>query len=89
MTASKSPSSSSAPVPATEASIESSLGRLEAIVEEIEKTPTPLETLIERYEEGMALLKTCREKLDAAERRIEIITRGGRGEVTLEPFEES
>jgi exonuclease VII small subunit len=37
----------------------------------------------------MALLKTCREKLDAAERRIEIITRTGRGEATLEPFEES
>jgi exodeoxyribonuclease VII small subunit len=45
--------------------------------------------LIERYEEGMALLKTCREKLDAAERRIEIITRTGRGEAALEPFEES
>lgn len=72
-----------------ETSIESSLGRLETIVEEIEKTPPPLETLIERYEEGMALLKTCREKLDAAERRIEIISRNGRGEAALEPFEES
>jgi exodeoxyribonuclease VII small subunit len=72
-----------------EATIESSLGRLETIVEEIEKTPPSLETLIERYEEGMALLKTCREKLDAAERRIEIITRTGRGEAALEPFEES
>jgi exodeoxyribonuclease VII small subunit len=75
--------------PGVEASIESSLGRLETIVEEIEKTPPSLETLIERYEEGMALLKTCREKLDAAERRIEIITRTGRGEAALEPFEES
>ena len=70
-----------------EDSIETALGRLEAIVSEIEQTPPPLETLIERYEEGMGLLKTCRERLDAAEKRIEIITRTGRGDVTLEPFE--
>jgi len=75
--------------PSPEPTIELSLGRLEKIVEEIEKNPPPLETLIERYEEGMALLKTCREKLDAAEKRIEIITRTGRGEAALEPFEES
>lgn len=73
---------------AEEGSIESSLGRLESIVEEIEKTPPSLETMIERYEEGMKLLQICREKLDAAEKRIEIITRSGRGEATLEPFEE-
>lgn len=72
-----------------EATIESALGRLEAIVGEIEQTPPPLETLIERYEEGMRLLRVCREKLDAAEKRIEIITRNSRGEATLEPFEES
>lgn len=70
-------------------SIEGSLGRLEAIVEEIEQTPPPLETLIERYEEGMKLLQICREKLDIAERRIEIITRNSRGEAALKPFEES
>jgi exodeoxyribonuclease VII small subunit len=72
-----------------ENSIEHALGRLESIVEEIEKTPPPLETLIDRYEEGMKLLQVCREKLDAAEKRIEIITRTGRGETTLEPFQES
>jgi len=73
----------------TETSIEKSLGRLEDIVEEIEETPPPLETLIERYEEGMKLLQICRDKLDAAEKRIEIITRNSRGETALKPFEES
>ena len=72
----------------TEDSIEYSLGRLEKIVDEIEQTPPPLETLIERYEEGMRLLKICREKLDAAEKRIEIITRSGRGDANLETFPE-
>lgn len=74
---------------AAEHGIETSLARLEAIVEEIEQTPPPLETLIERYEEGMKLLKACREQLDAAERRIEIITRSGRGEPSLEPFDQA
>jgi len=74
--------------PLTEPSLEQALGRLEEIVGEIEKTPPPLEELIERYEEGMKLLTTCREKLDAAEKRIEIITRDARGNAVLEPFEE-
>ena len=72
-----------------ETSIDSALGRLEAIVGEIEQAPPPLETLIERYEEGMKLLQVCREKLDAAEKRIEIITRNSRGEAALESFKES
>jgi len=70
-------------------SVESSLSRLEEIVADIEKTPPPLEDLIARYEEGMQLLKTCREKLDAAEKRIEIITRSAQGETILEPFPEA
>jgi exodeoxyribonuclease VII small subunit len=82
------PAKHSSPDPATE-SIENSLGRLENIVEEIEQTPPPLETLIERYEEGMKLLQICREKLDAAEKRIEIISRNGNGESALKPFQES
>jgi exodeoxyribonuclease VII small subunit len=74
--------------PSTETSLEQALGRLEEIVGEIEKTPPPLETLIERYEGGMKLLRTCRERLDAAEKRIEIISRDARGNAVLEPFEE-
>lgn len=75
--------------PPAETSLEEALARLEKIVEETEKTPPPLEELIGRYEEGMKLLAACREKLDAAERRIEIITRDARGNVSLEPFDEA
>jgi exodeoxyribonuclease VII small subunit len=72
----------------SETTLEQALGRLEEIVAEIERTPPPLEELIGRYEEGMKLLGACREKLDAAEKRIEIITRDARGNAVLEPFEE-
>jgi exodeoxyribonuclease VII small subunit len=74
--------------PSTEPSLEQALGRLEEIVGEIEKTPPPLETLIDRYEEGMKLLRACRERLDAAEKRIEIIGRDAGGNAVLKPFEE-
>lgn len=67
-------------------SLESALERLEAIVADIEANPPPLETLIERYEEGTRLLRTCQDKLAAAERRIEIIARNAQGEPILEPF---
>lgn len=75
--------------PSKETSLEQALGRLEEIVGEIEKTPPPLETLIDRYEEGMKLLRTCRERLDAAEKRIKIIGRDAHGNTVLEPFEEA
>ncbi|MBM3857134.1 MAG: exodeoxyribonuclease VII small subunit [Verrucomicrobia bacterium] len=68
-------------------SLESALERLESIVADIEANPPPLETLIERYEEGTRLLKICRDKLTAAERRIEIISRNAQGEATLQPFD--
>jgi len=76
-------------IPSSETSLEQALGRLEQIVAEIEKTPPPLEKLIDRYEEGMKLLRTCRERLDAAEKRIEIIGRDGRGNAALESFDEA
>jgi exodeoxyribonuclease VII small subunit len=69
-------------------SLEEALGRLEAIVAEIEETPPPLEELIGRYEEGMKLLQDCRARLDAAGKRIEIITRNSKGETALEPFDQ-
>ena len=68
-------------------SLESALERLESIVADIEVNSPPLETLIERYEEGVRLLKICQEKLTAAERRIEIISRNAQGEVTLQAFQ--
>jgi len=47
----------------------------------------PLETLISRYEEGVGLVKFCQEKLSAAEKRIEIITRDSNGTMRVEPLE--
>lgn len=62
--------------------------RISEIVTAMEEGNLPLENLIDAYEEGIALVKTCQEKLDAAEERIQIITRDARGTAVLTAFEE-
>jgi exodeoxyribonuclease VII small subunit len=66
---------------------ESAVGRLEQIVAQMEADTLPLEDLLTRYEEGLKLVKFCTEKLDAAEKRIEIITRDAGGKPKLVEFE--
>jgi exodeoxyribonuclease VII small subunit len=61
--------------------------RVSEIVASMESGDMPLEKLIESYEEGIGLVKACQEKLDAAEKRIQIIARNARGEVSLEDFD--
>ena len=72
---------------ATEASFESAMERLDAIVEQMEANKLPLEELLRGYEEGLKLVKFCSEKLDAAEKRIEIITRDAMGKPQITEFE--
>lgn len=70
-----------------EPSFESAIERLESIVEQMESDKLPLEDLLVRYEEGVKLVKLCSEKLQAAEKRIEIITREAGGKTKLAEFE--
>ena len=67
--------------------LETAMQRVSEIVSSMESGDMPLEKLIESYEEGTALVKMCQEKLDAAEKRIQIIARTARGEVSLEEFD--
>jgi exodeoxyribonuclease VII small subunit len=53
---------------------ESSLSKLEAIVEAMENSQLPLEDLVKHYEEGSVLLRTCDALLHSARERIELIT---------------
>lgn len=76
--------------PATESpSIESAMERLEKLIDEMEGEALPLEKLITRYEEGVALVRLCQEKLDAAEQKIQLITRKASGPDGLEDFSTS
>ena len=66
---------------------EEALERLESLVEAMEHGQLALEELLERHEEGTRLAALCTEKLAAAEKRIEMITRNAAGEPEVAPFD--
>lgn len=59
------------------------MNELEEIVGVLESGDLPLEDLVLKYERGAGLLKTCRQRLDAAQQRIEMVTRHASGGVEL------
>ena len=59
---------------------ESSLAALEKIVRELERGELPLEKSLELFERGVKLSRECQERLQEAERRIEVLLqRDGEG----------
>ena len=68
-------------------SIEASLEQLELIVRELEQGELPLERSLELFEQGVKLSRECQERLNQAERRIEILMRDNQGRPAARPFE--
>ena len=67
-------------------SFEQAIARLEQIVAEMEAADLPLEQVLGKYEEGTRLVRLCGQKLDEAEKKIELLTKKADGTVALEPF---
>jgi exodeoxyribonuclease VII small subunit len=78
--------SESKPVAAELLSIEQAMERLENLVREMESGQLPLEQLIASYEEGVKLASQCQEKLDAAAKKIQIISKNSSGRPSLGDF---
>lgn len=66
---------------------ETSLEELESIVRELERGDLPLEKSLELFEQGVKLSRACQERLNEAERRIEILTRDNQGRPAIRPFD--
>jgi exodeoxyribonuclease VII small subunit len=66
---------------------EQAIQRLEKIVADMESAELPLEDVIRKYEEGTRLVRFCSQKLEEAEKKIEVLTKKTDGSVALEPFE--
>jgi exodeoxyribonuclease VII small subunit len=66
-------------------SFETNLAELESVVKQLESGELPLEKALELFERGVALGENCRKQLEAAETRVEILTRRG-DRVQPEPF---
>ena len=66
---------------------EAQLATLERIVKELESGDLPLEQSLDLFEQGVKLSRECQERLNEAERRIEVLLRGGDGATVAVPFE--
>ena len=68
------------------ASFEESLKRLEKIVEQLERGDLPLEDSIKLFEEGMRLSGECKEYLEQAEGKVQVLIKQRDGSMKAEPF---
>ena len=69
------------------ANFEAQLASLERIVRELERGDLPLERSLELFEQGVKLSRDCQERLNEAERRIEVLLRDGEGRTSAVAFE--
>jgi exodeoxyribonuclease VII small subunit len=68
---------------------EDAMNKLEKIVSKLEEGDIPLEESLKLFEEGIRLSRFCNQKLDEAEKRVEILMKGKDGTLKPQPFETS
>jgi exodeoxyribonuclease VII small subunit len=68
---------------------EDSLNKLEKIVSRLEEGNISLEESLKLFEEGIRLSRFCNQKLDEAEKRVEILLKGKGGSLKPQPFDPS
>jgi exodeoxyribonuclease VII small subunit len=72
----RSMASTSKSVAAEPASYEAALQELEQLLARLESGDLPLEQLLTQYQRGAALLKFCRDRLEAVEGQIKVLDQG-------------
>lgn len=68
-------------------SFEAALKELEGIVKQLETGEAKLEESLQLFERGVRLSRFCSQKLEEAEKKIEMLVKDSRGEYTTVPFE--
>jgi len=66
---------------------EDALSKLEKIVSKLEEGDIPLEESLKLFEEGIRLSRFCNQKLDEAEKRVEILMKDKEGDLKPQPFD--
>lgn len=70
------------------ASFEEQMTALEGVVERLERGELSLDESVRLFEEGVRLSRACKEQLDAAEGKIEVLAeQGQRGKMVAVPLE--
>ncbi|MGH9341623.1 MAG: exodeoxyribonuclease VII small subunit [Acidobacteriota bacterium] len=65
---------------------ENALARLDTIVGQLEKGELALEEALQLFEEGIKISQFCTSKLDEAERKVSILLKNDKGQLSEEPF---
>jgi exodeoxyribonuclease VII small subunit len=68
------------------ATFEESLKQLETIVDQLERGDLPLEDSIKLFEQGVKHSTACKQELDAAEGKVQILIKQRDGSMKGEPF---
>jgi len=68
------------------ANFEDSLKKLETIVAQLEQGDLALEDSLRLFEEGVSLSAACKQELDAAEGKVQMLVKQRDGSQKLEPF---
>ena len=68
---------------------EDALNKLEKIVSKLEEGDISLEESLKLFEEGIRLSRFCNQKLDEAEKKVEILLKGKDGMLKAYPFDPS
>jgi exodeoxyribonuclease VII small subunit len=68
-------------------SFEESLKRLETVVDQLEKGELTLEESLKLFEEGVNLTANCKQELDAAEGKVQMLVKQRDGSLKAEPFD--
>jgi exodeoxyribonuclease VII small subunit len=68
-------------------SFEESLKRLETVVDQLEKGELSLEDSLKLFEEGTQLTASCKQELDAAEGKVQMLVKQRDGSLKAEPFD--
>jgi exodeoxyribonuclease VII small subunit len=68
------------------ATFEESLKKLESVVDQLEKGDLPLEESLKLFEEGVGLSAVCKQELDAAEGKVQLLIKQRDGALKAEPF---
>ncbi len=66
---------------------EDALNKLEKIVSKLEEGDIPLEESLKLFEEGIRLSRFCNQKLDEAEKKVEILLKDRNGMLKPHPFD--
>ena len=66
---------------------EDAIAKLEEIVRRLEAGDLSLEDSLKAFEEGMRLTKVCNDRLESAQKKIEILIKDHKGNIIKEPFD--